>query len=306
MTQSRRATTRQHARQTARANRRSGASRWYLVGAAAVLVAAGVAWLVLQQARSSSTSAASGGFQQLSTIQAADYHSLAFSPTDPNVLFFGHHNGIMQSSDGGRSWGATVSRSGFDAMILGVSPANPDVLWMAGHNVFYQSGDRGKNWAEVQTNLPGLDLHAFAVSASDPNLLYAFAVGHGVFRSTDGGLMWESLGASSPRAPFALATGGTNEALYVGTDQGMAMSRDRGQTFTPISVPGAPVMAIAGAPNSAVLYVATAQGLYRSSDAGQSWSKTSYSGNVAALAVQPTDPERVVLVDSKGRVFGRS
>lgn len=181
MTQSRRAIARQ-SRQKPRSEPRSANSRWYLLGAAAVLVAAGVAWLVLQQTRPTGTTAPSGtsgigsGLQQLGTLQAADYHSLAFSPTDPNVLFFGHHNGVMHSMDGGRSWRPAVSRTNFDAMILAASPATPEVLWMAGHNVFYQSRDGGKNWTEVRGNLPGLDLHAFAASGSQPNLLYAFAV----------------------------------------------------------------------------------------------------------------------------------
>jgi photosystem II stability/assembly factor-like uncharacterized protein len=267
---------------------------------------------VLQQPRSSGPQpAASGppptgsGFQQLGAVQAADYHSLVFSPADPGALFFGHHNGILQSSDGGRTWRAAVSRPNFDAMILGASPANPEVLWMAGHNVFYQSRDGGKDWTEVRSNLPGLDLHAFAVSGSEPDLLYAFAVGHGLFRSTDAGETWEPLGPAAPRAPFALATGGTSGTLYVGTDQGVAMSRDRGLSFTSgIRVGGAPVTALAATPNSDIVYAGTPQGLYRSADAGQSWIKTGYTGDVAALAVPPTDPERVVLVDSKGRVFG--
>jgi len=307
VTQFRRPPTRQHARQRARANRRSVASRWYLLGAAALVLAAGVAWLVLQQAQSSGAPAAAGsGFQQLGSVQAADYHSLAFSPTDTNALFFGHHNGVMQSSDGGRTWRAAVSRPNFDAMILSVSPASPDVLWMAGHNVFYQSRDGGTNWTEVRSNLPGLDLHAFAASAFEPNLLYAFAVGYGLFRSTDAGETWEPLGGGAPRAPTALATGAVDGTLYVGTQQGVMISRDGGQSFaSAIRVGDAPVTALAAVPNGDVLYAGTPQGVFRSADAGQSWIKTGYAGDVAALAVPPTDPERVVLVDSRGRIFGQ-
>jgi len=176
---------------------------------------------------------------------------------------------------------------------------------MAGHDLFYQSRDSGKNWTDVRSNLPGLDLHAFAASASEPSLLYAFAVGYGLFRSTDAGETWEPLGPGAPRVPTALATGGTGETLYVGTDQGVVMSRIRGESFAPaIRVGAGPVTALAAAANSEVLYAGTPQGLYRSADGGQSWIKTGYGGDVAALAVHPTDPERVVLVDRRGRVFG--
>lgn len=33
----------------------------------------------------------------------ADFHALAFGPTEPDVVFFGHHNGVMRSQDGGRT-----------------------------------------------------------------------------------------------------------------------------------------------------------------------------------------------------------
>jgi photosystem II stability/assembly factor-like uncharacterized protein len=271
---------------------------------AAVFVA-GLAWLVLQRAQPSGTSAVGEGFQQLGSVQAADYHALAFSPTDANTIFFGHHNGVMQSTDGGRTWRSAVSRPNFDAMILASSPASPDVLWMAGHDVFYQSRDSGRDWTEVRTNLPGLDLHAFAASPSDPNLLFAFAVGHGLFRSADGGATWEPLGAGAPRGATALALGGTSDTLYVGTEQGVVMSRDGGQSFGPAAQVGAaPVTALAAAPGSDVVYAGTPQGVFRSADGAQSWSKTGYGGGVAALALQPTNPERLVLVDSRGRIFG--
>ncbi|MPZ15352.1 MAG: hypothetical protein GEU73_13170 [Chloroflexi bacterium] len=64
--------------------------------------------------------------------------------------------------------------------------------------------------------------------------------------------------------------------------------------------------ALAAAPNSDIVYAGTRQGLYRSADGGRSWTRTAYGNDVAAAAVHPTDPERIVVMDGKGRVFGRS
>ena len=123
----------------------------------------------------------------IATLQTLDYHALALSPTDANVVFFGHHNGIMRSDDGGRTWRPLVDRSGFDAMNLAVSRINPKQVYLAGHEVFQMSMDAGATWRPLDSDLPGLDIHAFAMDPDDPNRLTAFVVGRGTFQSTDGG-----------------------------------------------------------------------------------------------------------------------
>ena len=291
------------ARVKTRAKAHPSSSARYLILAAVFILVAGGAVLLVRQNGSGGGATAAGAFAQVGRVHAADYHSLTFSPSDPNTILFGHHNGIMQSSDGGKSWKPAVDRPNFDAMILGANPAAPNVVWMAGHNVFYRSTDGGQTWNEVKTNLPGLDIHAFAVGATDPNSLYAFAVGFGLFKSTDGGVTWQPLGG--PRQPYTLAAGGSSETLYVGTDEGVVVSLDGGVSFAaPVAVGGGPVGALAAVPNSDVVYAGSPAGLYRSDDGGRSWSKTGYSGGVAAVAVQPTNPQRVVLVDGQGKVFG--
>ncbi len=51
--------------------------------------------------RSSSGSGAPSAV--LATLDTSDQHALVFSPAGPNVVFFGHHNGIMRSDDAGRT-----------------------------------------------------------------------------------------------------------------------------------------------------------------------------------------------------------
>jgi len=67
-------------------------------------------------------------------LETSDFHALAFSPENPNVVFFGHHNGIMRSDDGGRTWVALVDRPNFDAMGIAVSHVNAQQIYIAGHN----------------------------------------------------------------------------------------------------------------------------------------------------------------------------
>ncbi|MEO6206956.1 MAG: hypothetical protein ABIP77_03240, partial [Candidatus Limnocylindrales bacterium] len=69
------------------------------VGVAIGLVAAvGLAVVVLNSGWTKS------GQTAWSRLGSSDVHSLALEGDDPNHVLFGHHGGISESRDGGRSW----------------------------------------------------------------------------------------------------------------------------------------------------------------------------------------------------------
>ncbi|MBA3689113.1 MAG: hypothetical protein H0W81_09840, partial [Chloroflexi bacterium] len=127
--------------------------------------------------------AAEGDAVPWSTLGTSDVHALAFNPSDDSRLYFGHHGGLLESRDGGRSWqSATVT--GADAMNVA---AGEDRVQIAGHDVYLESTDGGATWQPVPNDLPGLDLHAFAIDPGDADHAWAFAAGFGLFETTDAG-----------------------------------------------------------------------------------------------------------------------
>ncbi|MBF8286090.1 MAG: hypothetical protein HW378_5005 [Anaerolineales bacterium] len=162
-------------------------SRWLIVSGVIVLgLALGGWWLYARNP------AQSGNAQPLSRLSTRDFHSLAFSPTEPDTVFFGHHDGLLVSRDGGRTWRSTALQNA-DAMALAAPAANPQVMYAAGHDVFLKSTDAGQTWQPVSTNLPGTDMHGFAVDPQDASHVYTHVVGSGIFSSQDGGTTWTLL-----------------------------------------------------------------------------------------------------------------
>ena len=240
-----------------------------------------------------------GGATSWATLGTRDVHSLAFDPADAQHLYFGHHNGLLESRDGGRSWQPT-GLGGADAM--NVRPAGSAALQIAGHNVYLETADGGRTWTPVPNDLPGLDLHAFVFDPSDPAHAWAYAVGFGLFESMDKGRHWE------PRQPgdwpvLAVTRASGTTSLIGLSASGLGVSTDGGRTWQPLTSPGGQIASLAVAPDASVLLAGTANGLYRSVDAGTSWQPTGFSGTAITVAIAPSDPRAVAVVDDKTRYF---
>jgi photosystem II stability/assembly factor-like uncharacterized protein len=77
------------------------------------------------------------------TFGSRDVHALTFVDGDPQHLLFGHHGGLEETRDGGRTWSQLPVRD--DAMSM--SAASDASIVIAGHEVFLASG-RG-NWRDA-------------------------------------------------------------------------------------------------------------------------------------------------------------
>lgn len=272
-------------------------ARWLVLGALLALVAL-LALLAVRGNR--------GGATALATLKTGDFHALAFSPGDPDVAFFGHHNGILRSADGGATWQPLLERRGFDAMGFAVSRADPRHLYLAGHDIFQVSGDGGASWQPVAHNLPGTDIHGFAVSPDISGRLYALVVGQGLFTSADDGHTWQRLPGQVPGDVMAIAAaGGDPDTLYAGSMRaGVLRSTDGGRTWLAATsgLDGRGVLALAVDPAARqTVYAGVEGGLYKSSDSGATWSKLPFpGGNAVAVAVSPSRPGRLLAIAVQG------
>ena len=201
----------------------------------------------------------------IATLQTGDFHALAFGPDSSTTVFFGHHNGIMRSEDGGRTWLPLVDRPNFDAMGLAVNAGDGRQLYLAGHDIFQVSTDGGVTWQPVTHNLPGTDIHGFAISPDEPNRLYAHVVGQGMFVSADDGRNWHPITVEIPGDVMGLtAAGGDPEVLYASSMRfGVLRSADGGRSWKP-----APQGAITGGIFTLAIDPDTRQTVYAGGQSG--------------------------------------
>ncbi|SFN43662.1 WD40/YVTN/BNR-like repeat-containing protein [Dokdonella immobilis] len=167
-------------------------------------------------------------------------------------------------------------RGGWATMATGVAE-QPDTFYFgaAGGGV-WRSRDAGATWESIDDGLDDAAIGAIAVSASNPDILYAgsghpeprydIQSGNGLYKSADGGQHWRNIGLRETRHIGAILIDPKNpDTVLVGA---------LGHMFGPN-------------PD---------RGVFRSTDGGQHWTKTLYVDDqtgVVDLAADPADPASV-------------
>ena len=270
-------------------------SRWVpLAAVVGVIAAVGVVAVALNAGGTTT------GQTPWSRLGTSDVHALAFQGNDPEHVLFGHHGGISESRDGGRSWQPLATRD--DAM--GMRPADDGSIVIAGHDVFTASRDGGKTWQPIAADLPSLDIHGFARDPGDPARMWAALATGGLWESLDFGARWIEVRRDNVLSLFATRTGTTTRLLGVDTT-GLVMSDDGGRNWSGLATPPTyPMTGLAATPDGRIIYAGSPDGLYRSTDGGQSWTATAYKGSAFAIATSLDGA--IVAVVSRETEFFRS
>lgn len=246
-------------------------------------------------------------FRPASTVVAwahlgtADVHSLAFVPGSLDHLYFGHHNGILETTDGGRTWRPLAARS--DAM--GMRAAGDGSIVIAGHNVFQASTDKGATWTDIATDLPNIDIHGFARDPGDARRMWAYLATGGVYESGDGGSHWQQVYQGHIPFLFAYRTPVGTSLIGIDPGSGVVTSGDGGRAWTSDGYPpDAPVYSLSATTDGRTVLLGGPHGLFRSDDGGHRWRPTALMDPPFAMAV--SDDGKSVAAVSRATDFYRS
>lgn len=143
-----------------------------------------------------------------STSQYGNIVALTESPRDPNLLYIGTDDGLIQkTANGGASWESidtekipgVPQRTYVNAVIASSHDVNVVYACFNHHKYgdfkpyVYRSADGGRTWSSISANLPERgSAYSIAEDHVDPDLLFV-GTEFGVFFSNDGGREWKQL-----------------------------------------------------------------------------------------------------------------
>ena len=210
---------------------------------------------------------------------------LLISPHDRNTLYTGSQH-LHRTQDGGNSWqvmspdltrndrtkmqssgGLTPDNIGveYSGVIYGIaeSPKEKGIIWIGTNDGLVQlTRDAGTTWTNVTAAIPGMpswgSVRSIAASKWDAATAYITVDAHQendrdphIFRTTDFGKSWTRIVSGIPKSMLSYAKVIIEDPtrrgmLYVGTEGGIFMSYDSGDSWLPLqnNLPHAPVSGI--------------------------------------------------------------
>ncbi|MFT5763824.1 MAG: photosystem II stability/assembly factor-like uncharacterized protein, partial [Saprospiraceae bacterium] len=234
-----------------------------------------------------------------STVLGGDGFQMRFHPTNPDIVFAETQNGNIFRSSTGLS-GFISSTSGINPsdrkhwdMQYFISPHESDRLYTGTYRVYKSQTSGAPFWEAISPDLTdgiiyGSSFHTITTlteSALVEDLLYVGTTDGNVWRTEDGGTIWDSLHATLPNRYITsikvspdlednvfVCVSGYRYNEYIPR---VYKSTDRGDNWTSIAgnLPDLAVNDIIILPgqNDQILFVATDAGIYATTNGGLNW-----------------------------------
>lgn len=270
-------------------------------------------------------------------VSGSDVGRLAIGLSrDGSRVYIGGDNGnavvLQRSLDGGTTWSPAVStpkpdgnsnepgqaatycesQCGYDNAI-GVDPFDGNVVWLGGIGLF-RSGDAMENFARIGSNNTGggplhVDHHVVAFHPTVQGLVYNGNDG-GIYRSTDGGASWASIGGTlATIQSYHVALHPTDpNILYTGNQDNGTTRRTGNDVWTEINGGDGGYAAVDFA-NPQIVYSSTTElNFSKSTNGGDTFQPAGFQraegepvGFIAPVVMHPTNSQ--VLVGGTNRLW---
>ncbi len=177
--------------------------------------------------------------------QSRRTRSIVQHPTMSGVIYAGTTEGFWMSTNGGKSWSLTTQRN-LEINSVAVHPDAPNRVFIGTNNFGVMvSNDGGRNFVQTNNDFSGRFTYNITPDIEQPNRLYATTQntatsGGFFFTSSNGGETWvQAKNLDIARvSPFSVLQDKVDpNILYLGTNTGIYVSKDRGMMWDYIAPP---------------------------------------------------------------------
>lgn len=127
-----------------------------------------------------------------------DFHAMAVSPANPNIIYGWFSNSLQRSLDNGKTW-ELISTSlvelskGSGIYSLVADPKDENIVYAATGVGLFISKDKGAAWSLASEELKDAAIISFAINPVDNSKRLSFTPKFGLAKSTNSGLTWEKI-----------------------------------------------------------------------------------------------------------------
>jgi photosystem II stability/assembly factor-like uncharacterized protein len=246
------------------------------------------------------------------TLQGKDVVFVTLDATCQNIYATVFADGVYASSDRGMTWTGPLN-NGLQltaptyAHPLVTSPTDGTRVLAASSAGLFLTTTSGTSWSPA-SGVVAIAAGPVSVSPLEPGKLWMATSGTGVWMRPSPTMPWQNVTAVNNAYAFTVLADPSNAGrVFAGTQPGLYMSTDDGQTFSDAYAPEN-IMAIAPDPTDPhTIYMGgEANGVFKSTDVGQTWAQSNGSlqpwptpvGNfiwITAMLVDPTAPSHVFI-----------
>lgn len=164
-----------------------------------------------------------------------DFHAMAVSAANPNLMYGWYQGALQRSQDGGNSW-EIVTRVP-QIIQLVADPKDENTVYTTTPQGLLVSKNKGIDWASATDALQGAVV-ALAINPQDSATMLSFSQQLGLAKSADGGKTWEKTNetfggetvffiAIDQQQPDTVYTLTESNAIYKSTDGGNGWNKIR-------------------------------------------------------------------------------
>ncbi len=125
-----------------------------------------------------------------------DFHAMAVSPADPNVIYGWYQGKVQKSIDGGRNWNVVNDKTLVVQLVADIKDPNTVYGTSPKGEGILVSKDGGSNWTSLSDDLKTGQVSAIAINPKFPDQMLVYSEKlNGLASSSDGGITWKKLPA---------------------------------------------------------------------------------------------------------------